>query len=75
MPSRTSELLGLQRDAKRHLAMRLWKDSFALERQAGQQRCPAVADLLHGESGRTLRRAKLLYDAAEQEVIPELSDN
>lgn len=75
MHSKTSEILGHQRDAKRQIALGLWRESFSWERKARKETSPEVADLFRREGEQTLRRATLLYESANREVIPELSDN
>lgn len=75
MFKRTVDVLRQVKNAERGIALSLWRESFVVQGRAWAEGDPNVSRDLHKQSYALFRRAKSRYEAAEQMLIPEFSDN
>lgn len=75
MFKRSIDVLKMVKNAERGKALSLWRESFVLQDRARVETDASVAKDLQVQSRRLLRRAKTQYEAAEQMLIPEFSNN
>ena len=72
---RTQELFGYIKEARRAIALKLWRESFEWEEKARLSSDPGVRFLLHDQGMHVLHEAQAIYEDAYKMVIPEFSEN